>query len=280
MQRRLVNGEDEEVIRQINRIRAATDLGDLETLTDLATKILEQKDAVLPLVDRALGLALLGQEQYQQAAELLTRYVEFRLPDDRSQPFCSDVQAVQQLAIALSGAGQIVDAVTRLRELPLALVEDPLTQGILAGRFKRQWLKSKNSSFLGQRTLSLYKAAFEKAKALGNSQQTSYNGINAAYMALALGDANSTTLASEVLQICQNDPAPDYWTDVTRAEAHLLLGHYQDALTAYKAARERDHQQREWSSSGQQARDIIMRQGNPSPAAEILALFQGILQDY
>jgi hypothetical protein len=45
---------------------------------------------------------------------------------------------------------------------------DPEPQGILAGRFKRQWLKNPTAAQLGWRTLQLYEAAFEAARAQGD----------------------------------------------------------------------------------------------------------------
>ncbi len=279
-QRRLINGEDEEVLREMNRIRAAAELDDIETLTELATKLLAQTDSLLPLVDRALGLALLGHEQYQQAAALLNRYVKFRMPDDQSQPFRSDAQAIQQLAIALSGSGDLAGAVAGLRELPVQMQEDPETQGILAGRFKRQWLKSKSSLSLGRRTFQLYKAAYEKAQSAANLDQIFYNGVNAAYLDFALGGADYKVLASEVLARCKEKTPPDYWSEATCAEAHLLLRQYAEASTAYKKAIACGPAPRHFTSTGQQALDIIKRQGNPEGAAEIITLFAGIRSDY
>lgn len=285
LQRRLIQGEDEEVIRHIHRIDAATDLDDLETLIEMATELLTHPVSRLPLVERALGFVLLGQEQYAQAAELLQRYVTFRMPEaqlsqDQTQPFYSDTQAIQQLAIALSGAGHLVEAVTWLNQLPPEAREDPVTQGILAGRFKRQWLKSRRSPVLGQRTFRLYQAAFQRATQLGQEGQIAYNGINAAYMSFALGDEIYKSLARDVLAACQQTSTPDYWTDAARAEAYLLLREYIDAAKAYRRAQYREHPGRHWSSTGQQALDIIERQGNPPEALDIIDLFQDIERDY
>lgn len=285
LQRRLIQGEDEEVIRQIHRIDAATDLDDLETLMEIATKLLNHPESQLPLVDRALGFALLGQEQYSQAADLLQRYVTFKMPEsqlpkDQTQPFYSDTQAIQQLAIALSGVGQLTEAVTWINELPPEAREEPETQGVLAGRFKCQWLKSRRSHALGQRTFLLYQAAFQRATELGRQDQITYNGINAAYMSFALGDETYKNLAREVLIACQQISTPDYWTDATRAEAYLLLQEYIDAAKAYREAHYREHPGRYWSSTGQQALDIIERQGNPPEASDIIDLFKDIEQDY
>jgi hypothetical protein len=96
----------------------------------------------MPLVDRALGLALLNYEQYELSANLLTRYRYFKMPDE-SQPFLSDAQAVQQLAIALSGMDDNSGAVSLLKELDRQVQDDPETQGILAGRLEPAAHKSR-----------------------------------------------------------------------------------------------------------------------------------------
>jgi hypothetical protein len=170
--------------------------------------------------------------------------------------------------------------VTWLNELPPEAREDPETQSILAGRFKRQWLKSRRSPALGQRTLRLYQAAFQRATELGQEGQIAYNGVNAAYMSFALGDETYKGLARDVLTACQHISTPDYWTEATRAEAYLLLHAYIDAAQAYRGAQNREHPGRHWSSTGQQALDIIERQGNPPEALDIIELFKDIERDY
>jgi pimeloyl-ACP methyl ester carboxylesterase len=273
-----INGESAEVIQAINRIRAAAALGDTADLVDLAGERLALQHSTMPLVDRALGLALLDHEQYQPAVDLLARFLEFKVPGTGGKPYARDAQAIQQLAIALSAVNRIREAVARLSQLEPQLQGDPETQGILAGRFKRQWLKSRNSDSLGWRAHDLYKAAFESAKP-ANPGQAFYNGINAAYMSFALGGDDYPGLANEVLMICQNLERPDYWAVATGAEAHLLLRHYDQAAQAYQDASRREHPKRHWSSTGQQALDILRRQGDPPAAEPIRAMFAHIVPD-
>jgi hypothetical protein len=156
---------------------------------------------------------------------------------------------------------------------------DPETQGILAGRFKRQWLKSCSSLSLGWRVYHLYKGAFESAAKAGDANQAFYNGINAAYMSFALGGHDYAALANEVLAICQGIEQPDYWAKATCAEAYLLLGNYSMAAQAYDEAQRYAHQPRHWSSTGQQALNIINRQGNAPEAESIRARFATINPD-
>ena len=276
---RQVNGETKEAVQLMNRIRAASDLGYTEDLKPLAQRLTADHPSRLPRVERELGLTLLNGELYREAADLLTRYIEFRLPDG-SQPFASDAQAVQQLAIALSGAGDLVGAVSRLSELDRQVQDDPETQGILAGRFKRRWLKNRNAVNIGAQALKIYREAFASAKAASDDDQAYYNGINAAYLDFALGGQDYKSIAAEVRAICDSIQPPDYWSVATLAEARLLLGEYDGSLKAYQAAREQPHGSRHWTSTGQQALDIVQRQGNPAAAQEIVALFRDIKQDY
>jgi tetratricopeptide (TPR) repeat protein len=198
---------------------------------------------------------------------------------DGQQPFKSDAQAIQQLAIALSGTGDIVGAVTQLNALAPQVQNDPETQGILAGRFKRQWLKNPTTVQIGWRALQLYKSAFEVARSQGDSDQIIYNGINAAYMNFVLGATDYTILAGEVLAACQTREPADYWTEATRAEAYLLQRRYAEADQAYGDALRHAPSPRWWSTTGQQAMDLIKRQGNPSEASAILARFASIKLD-
>ena len=276
---RQVNGESKEAVDLIKRIRAAADLGYTEDLKPMADRLIADSPSRLPRVERELGLTLLNGELYREAAVLLSRYVEFQLPDG-SQPFASDAQAVQQLAIALSGAGDLVGAVSRLTQLDTQVQDDPETQGILAGRFKRRWLKDRNAVNIGAQALNIYRKAFASAKATANTEEAFYNGINAAYLDFALGGQDYKSIAEEVRAICEAIQAPDYWSVATLAEARLLLRQYDAALKAYQGARQQQHGPRHWTSTGQQALDIVERQGNPPATQDIVALFRDIRQDY
>jgi tetratricopeptide (TPR) repeat protein len=276
-----IHGRSKEVVQRINRVRVALDLGDVDDLTEHATDLLKQLPAMMPLVDRALGLALLDYERYEPAVMLLRRYPDFQFPSRGEQPFGNDTQAIQQLAIAFSGAGQITEAVGWLGKLEPELQSNPETQGILAGRFKRQWLKSQSLPRLGERARALYEQAFATAQNVGSKDQAFYNGINAAYMAFALGDVSYSALAEKVRLICEEIKPRDYWASATLGEAWLLLQNYDEAVKAYDAARRHQGQTpRAWSSTGQQALDILRRQGDPSAGDIVRRLFATIQRDF
>jgi len=276
-----INGQSNDAVELISRVRASAEFGFTEELVEIANKQLAVDKPRLPRVDRALGLALLDCEQYQLSATMLARYLEFKLPGG-SQPFASDAQAVQQLAIALSGAGDLTGAVARLRQLDEQVQNDSETQGILAGRFKRHRLKNQSSAGIGWQAYNLYKQAFDSAKKEMplNVDQAFYNGINAAYLSFALGEKDYIALAEEVLTICKSHESPDYWCAASSAEAHLLLGHYEEAENEYRAALKHAPPQRYWTTTGQQALDIIRRKGMPEAAQGTVNLFRDIKADY
>jgi pimeloyl-ACP methyl ester carboxylesterase len=276
-----IYARSKEAVAQINRIRVAVDLGDVDELTEQAGDLLKEVPAMMPLVDRALGLSLLDYERYEPAVTLLRRYLEFQLPSTGERPFANDTQAIQQLAIAFSGAGQISEAVVCLGELEPEMQSDPETQGILAGRFKRQWLKSQSLPRLGERARALYDQAFATAQRHHSKDQSFYNGINAAYMAFALGDAGYREIAEKVRAICEEIKPRDYWSEATRGEAWLLLQNYNEAVVAYAAAqRHQGHTPRGWSSTGQQALDILRRQSDPPAGYTVRQLFTAIHRDF
>lgn len=278
-EREIIQGESTGVIERIHRVRAAARLNDVEDLVAQAAGLL-QGPAALPLVERALGLALLDNEVYPQAAALLERYVDFSMPGSGEHPFSKDAQALQQLAIALSGAGKVLDAVARLEALDPQLRSDPETLGILGGRFKRQWLKTEARPQIGYRALALYDEALDLARAAERPDQIYYNGVNAAYLRFVLGETEYQPLTQEILAVCESLPRPDYWSDATRAECLLLLRRYPEARQAYDSAARRPHEPRHWTSTGQQALDILKRQGDPQEGTAVARLFRQIRPDF
>ena len=197
------------------------------------------------------------------------------LPDG-TQPFHDDIQAIQQLAIALSGTGDIVAAVARLRELNARLGSAPETLGILAGRFKRQWQANPAVTQIGWRALQLYKDGFELARAHQDHDQVIYNGINAAYLNFALAATDFPEVAQQVLEAVAAKGTADYWAEVSRAEAYLLLGRYTEAAAAYGAAQRLAPAPRQWTTTAQQALDILRRRSFPVEAATLQRLFEGV----
>lgn len=249
----------------MSRVSAARDFGETSMLLELAKELADAK-MDLPLVRRELGLALVGAEQYAPAVETLEAYLAS--PAHAARP-AVDVEAIQQLAVALSGQGKNVEAVARLKMLPPEYLSDPETQGIMAGRYKRHWLKASLPK-LGWLALETYKDAYETAKGKDDGQ-TIYNGINTAYMDFALGGNEYPAIAQHVLDICKSVKEPDYWTLASIAEAELLLDHVSQAKQAYKIALQRAKETRHVTTTATQAIDIARRKQVADP--ELMALF-------
>jgi pimeloyl-ACP methyl ester carboxylesterase len=266
----LLYGRDAQALQTIHRIQAAVDLGDTDDLKALAKAWLAAPPR-WPKVERALGLALLGQSEYALAATLLTRYLDFKWPGTETPPFRDDAEAVQQLAIALSGAGDYRGALARLNDLDPQVRNLSETLGIYAGRLKRHW-QATHSPNVGQRARQLYTTAFEAAQKVADRDQALYNGINAAYLGFALGAPDFSDLARAVLGLCQTHLQPHYWSTVSGAEAQLLLGEYAAATQAYRSALGYAPPHRHLDTTGRQAQDILARQGHPAAAEELTAL--------
>jgi len=274
-----IHGRSPEAVRRINRVRVSAELGDVADLEELADGM--ANEPMMPLVDRALGLALLEAERYQAAVHLLERYLDFHLPPADERPFGRDTQAIQQLAIALSGDGQVSEAVVRLRELGADAQEDPETMGIIAGRFKRRWLKSRTALHIGKKARDLYLTAFQIADRKSDADQIIFNGINAAYLDFALGGTEYRKLAQRVLDVCRQSAVPDYWAEATAGEASLLLGDFPAAEAAYRAAQAHlEYSPRRWATTGQQGLDILNLLNNPAGGETIRALFATVRRDY
>lgn len=176
--------------------------------------------------------------------------------------------------------GDITGATALLMNLNRKLGKDAETQGILAGRFKRQWLKDRAAEAIGWRAFYLYKEAFDLAGQEGDLDQQLYNGINAAYLDYVLGGSEYPDLAQHVLEACRLKGSVDYWRSAAEGEAYLLLNDHVKALAAYKESMRLARGPRHINTTGQQALHIIEGQSNPPEAAEIKELFGNVVVDY
>lgn len=274
-ERRLIEGRSEDAVRMMDAVRAASALDDVPRLREIAADI-ERRGPHIPKVWRELGLALLRCGEFGAAAEWLTRYRGFEMHGTR--PFEPDVPAVQQLAIALEGSGRRAEAVALLRRMLDEHRQDHAeTTGILAGRIKRQWRESPGAVRLGYQALRLYREALDEARRTADDPQIVYNGINTATLMHALGEAGHDATAREVLEACGRLGAGDYWAAASRGEAHLLLGEYPAAETAYRAALALAPGRRDWGSTALQALDILRRLGQPPGTERLRRLLESDL---
>ncbi len=267
----VVHGRTAHAVDMVRLVEAAADVGDRDTLLETAADLLAS-DPSLPTVERTLGLALGRQAEHGVAAELLRRCLDFTL-EDGTRPFVDDAQVIQQLAIAESGQGDHTRAIATLKSLPEKAQLDPESLGITAGRIKRRWLESgpPRQRPLARQARDTYRTGFEAAKDAGDNDEVLYNGINTAFMSLALGE-DPAALAEEVLAATAAG-GDAYWVAATRAEALFLLERYEEAEAAYREAFDLTLDARYLATTGLQARTIAELRGNPPEAAGILDLF-------
>ena len=127
------------------------------------------------------------------------------------------------LSLARSGATTQAAHLYRKVKDVLPPTEDNLS--LEARLYKDQFLKAKDPAIkasLGKKARDLYLEAYR----INNNY---YPAINAATLSLIIGDTTAChRLAKEVLKLCDQSSSTqddeDYYLDVTRAEANLLLG--------------------------------------------------------
>jgi len=127
------------------------------------------------------------------------------------------------LSLARSGATTQAEHWYRKIKVILPPTEDNIS--LEARLYKDQFLKAKDPGIktqLGKKARDLYLEAYR----INNNY---YPAINAATLSMIIGDQSACRrLAEEVLTLCgpvaSSDGSEDYYLDVTRAEANLLLG--------------------------------------------------------
>ena len=266
---RSLNGESREAVETIAKIQSAAELADLSALRQIAAEFV-QKPTQLPTVERTLALALAGQRDHGQAVQLFERYLEFQLTDG-SRPFLQDAYVNQQLAISLSALGRNLEANQTLDRLPKDIRADSETMGIRAGRMKREWLENRSNLTAARKAFQTYRAAFVNAKEQCNTHQALYSGINMAFMSFML-DLPHEQLCEELIQLSTSNPAPDYWTFATLAEALLLLQRFEEAAEQYTRTFVEADTPRSLATTAAQAITIIEKLGNPADTAQLRQL--------
>jgi class 3 adenylate cyclase/tetratricopeptide (TPR) repeat protein len=154
--------------------------------------------------------------------------------------FDQDVRLRQLHALALARCGAIEKANAELKLLYNEGYRDEETLGILASTHKNMALAT---SDLAMETRHLAQAFAYYAEAYKLSGEY-YSGINAATMAVLLGDkSRAEALARDVQGICQRERnetktnrSDIYWLTATQGEAALILGDYDGAEECYEKA--------------------------------------------
>jgi class 3 adenylate cyclase/tetratricopeptide (TPR) repeat protein len=146
----------------------------------------------------------------------------------------SDAVLRQIKALALARMGSTSAAHEILSALG-AEAADEETLGLFARTYKDVWLATGNAA-------DLETAREAYLRAYRSSPERYWTGINAATLSYLAGDLQeSRRLAREILVTCQEalpsaSGSAQYWLSATAAEAHLLLGHSEEAEEWYRKA--------------------------------------------
>jgi len=146
-----------------------------------------------------------------------------------------DQKALVLYALALDEVGRRKDAINILER---KINKSTDAMGVLAGRYKRQWLNEGRRDNDALKAFDLYSEAYKIAKDNNDIDQAFYNGINVAFMQLfKKNDKKSAKKTSkEVLKYCRKKKNPDKWSLATEGEAYLIIGRKRKALNKYKKA--------------------------------------------
>ena len=177
---------------------------------------------------QSLGEKVLRMGEPLVAYDVVTRGLELWPGDVR-------LRQLQALALARSGAGQ--RAAKQLMQLREQGCADEETLGLLARTSKDLGLKTadpeaRRNHF--RRAFELYSEAYQRTSGV-------WTGINAAAMAVALGDlAEARVLAGGVRARCRDElkrvetnGGDRYWSVATLGEAALILGDWSEAIEHY-----------------------------------------------
>jgi pimeloyl-ACP methyl ester carboxylesterase len=182
-------------------------------------------------------------------------------------------EELEKLVYALEATGREAEAIDLLEG-----ISDRSTNltGVLAGRLKRRWLADPELHAAdGPRAQELYNEAYVKANANVDHGQAFYNGINDAFMTLALGKnaERAALIASQVLShtfLAKNAR----WSRATQGEAYLYLREPGTALLAYSEALKQSWTPRELNSIKRQALWAARLINDPDIENDLQALFE------
>jgi pimeloyl-ACP methyl ester carboxylesterase len=180
---------------------------------------------------------------------------------------------IRRLVFALEAVGRQDEAIAILDEVHTRSTD--LT-GIYAGRLKRRWLADPDVRHTdGVRARDLYASAYSAADTAGDHPQAYYNGINTAFMVLALDQdrERARKVAASVL-VHTSSGKPDSWARATQGEAYLYLGDTRAALAAYADAARQTWESRELDSMQRQAIWAARLTDNAVAEMELEALFK------
>lgn len=220
-----------------------------------------------PALAAVLAEKLLDCQQPQQALLVL---------ESARKTFGEDQRLCQLLGLYWSRTGELSRAVALLEPIWAAHRDDEETSGILAGVYKRRWLKDRKQLEWLQKAHKLYSQVWERAK-----KTSPYLGINSATTALWLenrpaaqqvADEVQTVLLERAKKLSHGadpDLALNYWDQATLAESQLLLGQFERSRQTYlRAFQQHARQLANIAVSKSQAFEILQSLGPPAPSGK------------
>ena len=148
-----------------------------------------------------------------------------------------DANGLKQLIFSLEGLDRKEEALQILNEHPIAADNTDL-MGLLAGRFKRSYLKTFDNTH-GESALEYYSKSLEIATKQENHNQIYYHAINLAFLSVVLKNNESdmmkyAKIALEATSNCRDN----LWKYATIGEANMYIGDMEKAEEFYlKAAK-------------------------------------------
>jgi tetratricopeptide (TPR) repeat protein len=221
----------------------------------------------------------------EQLPECSTRLIATVAAENLSERMLSPARgeasweaSVREAAFALEASGRQSKAIALLESTGY---ESPELKGMLGGRLKRRWLADPDEcEAAGERALALYTEALAQAERDGTHDQAFYNGINVAFMTLALKDDAQTARAVASTTLAHVDRHPSsggtsgMWGEATRGEALLYLGQIAPALKAYRRALALEPDPRQQRSMAQQAVWAARLLDLPDTEERLVAMFR------
>jgi len=148
-----------------------------------------------------------------------------------------DNNGLKQLIFSLEGLDRKEEALQILNGHPLAANNTDL-MGLLAGRFKRSYLKTFDAK-LAESALNYYSKSVEIAIKEENQNQIYYHAINIAFLSIVFKNNESSMMKYAKLALDTALNARDsLWKYATIAEANMYLGDMKKAEEFYSKASE------------------------------------------
>lgn len=176
--------------------------------------------------------------QITSAEEVNLTLGEYQAVIDRLLPNKNelDERGIQSLCFALEGLDRGQEAIEILSDKKYA-DESGKLQSILAGRFKRLFLKSYTKKD-GENAFRLYQSAFKIAEEKNDFRNKYYNAINLAFLSIVFqNDISQMQLYNELVkESLVQDPFPSLWKIATEAECALYSANFDKAKQHYEKA--------------------------------------------